>query len=440
MEKDSRTSLLKKNIFFSFVLKGWAGLVQVLLVPFTLFCLGNYENGIWMTISSILLWIDHLDIGLGNGLRNKLSAQLAHNDIEKARQSVSSTFFMLIFIIIPLALISLLFINTFDIYDLLNVDQTVVNNLNDILAVSIACISGTFIFKFIGNIYLGLQLPAVNNALVVGGQTLTLICIYILKIAGIHSLMYVAIAYTLSPLLVYLIAWSFTFNWKYPQLRPSFSSFNFKAVGELFNIGIKFFILQIAGIILFATSNVMVSHYFTPEMVTPYQIAYRYFSFTMMIFTIIAVPFWSATTDAYEKKDYQWISKSISSLHKILFLIAGCLVVMVLTSHFIYQIWVGKDVHIPSSITIGMACYMMIIIYSLCYSYFLNGFGKLHLQIIFTVFAAVIYFPLAKLLINYFDVSGMILALCLVNIPGAIINRTQFKKIMNGSARGIWTK
>ena len=97
MEKDSRTSLLKKNIFFSFVLKGWAGLVQVLLVPFTLFCLGNYENGIWMTISSILLWIDHLDIGLGNGLRNKLSAQLAHNDIEKARQSVSSTFFMLIF-------------------------------------------------------------------------------------------------------------------------------------------------------------------------------------------------------------------------------------------------------------------------------------------------------------------------------------------------------
>ena len=50
MEKDSRTSLLKKNIFFSFVLKGWAGLVQVLLVPFTLFCLGNYENGIWMTI------------------------------------------------------------------------------------------------------------------------------------------------------------------------------------------------------------------------------------------------------------------------------------------------------------------------------------------------------------------------------------------------------
>ena len=98
---DNRTSLVKKNIFFSFLIKGWMGLIQLLIVPITLFCLGSYENGIWMTISSILIWIDSLDIGLGNGLRNKLAAQLAHGDIEKARESVSSTFFMLIMIIIP---------------------------------------------------------------------------------------------------------------------------------------------------------------------------------------------------------------------------------------------------------------------------------------------------------------------------------------------------
>ena len=64
MGKDVRTSLINKNIFFSFLIKGWSGLVQLLIVPVTIFCLGNYENGIWMTISSILLWIDSLDIGL----------------------------------------------------------------------------------------------------------------------------------------------------------------------------------------------------------------------------------------------------------------------------------------------------------------------------------------------------------------------------------------
>lgn len=440
METDNRTSLVRKNIYFSFALKGWAGLVQLFLVPFTLFCLNNYENGIWMTISSILLWIDHLDIGLGNGLRNKLSAQLAHGDIQKARESVSSTFFMLILIILPLALTAIFLINCFDVYSLLNIDRSIIGNLNDILTVSIACVSGTFIFKFIGNIYLGLQLPAVNNALVVGGQTLTLLCIFILKVCEIHSLMLVAVAYTLSPFLVYVAAWPVTFHKKYRHIKPSLSCFNKSTVAELFQIGIKFFILQIAGIALFASSNIMISHFFSPEMVTPYQVAYRYFSFTMMIFTIIAVPFWSATTDAYERKDYQWISKSINSLHRILFLLAFCLVLMVIISGPVYHLWIRDRVAIPLSITVCMALYMMIIIYSLCYSYFLNGFGKLHLQIICTLMAAVIYFPLAWLLSRYFDVTGMLMALCLVNIPGAIVNQLQFNRIMTGKAQGIWIK
>ena len=95
MKSDDRSRLIRRNILFSFLIKGWSGVIQLLLVPVTLFCLGNYENGIWMTISSILLWVDSLDIGIGNGLRNKLSEQIANNDYEKARESVSSAFFML---------------------------------------------------------------------------------------------------------------------------------------------------------------------------------------------------------------------------------------------------------------------------------------------------------------------------------------------------------
>ena len=163
MNSELRTSRLKKNILFSFLIKGWAGIIQLLLVPITLFCLGNYENGIWMTISSILIWIDSLDIGLGNGLRNTLSAQIANNEIEKARESVSSTFFMLALIIIPICILLILVINFLDVYTLLNIEESKVPNLITVLSLSIAIVSATFIFKFIGNVYLALQLPAVNN-------------------------------------------------------------------------------------------------------------------------------------------------------------------------------------------------------------------------------------------------------------------------------------
>ena len=74
---NDRSCLLKKNILASFAIKGWAGIIQLLLVPITIHCLGNYINGLWMVISSVLIWIDSLDIGLGNGLRNKLSERIA---------------------------------------------------------------------------------------------------------------------------------------------------------------------------------------------------------------------------------------------------------------------------------------------------------------------------------------------------------------------------
>ena len=93
------------NIAGSILIKGWNCIVQLLLVPITLNCLNQYEYGIWLTINSILLWIDQFDIGLGNGLRNKLAEALAKGDKEKARRLVSTTFMMLIIIVIPIVLI-----------------------------------------------------------------------------------------------------------------------------------------------------------------------------------------------------------------------------------------------------------------------------------------------------------------------------------------------
>lgn len=100
---DKRSSAIYKNIIASFAIKGWSVLVQLMLVPLTLACLGVYENGVWLTISSVFLWIDNLDVGLGNGLRNKLAIYIAENNIPKAREMVSSTMAMLTVIIVPIA-------------------------------------------------------------------------------------------------------------------------------------------------------------------------------------------------------------------------------------------------------------------------------------------------------------------------------------------------
>lgn len=439
---EKRTRLLKKNIILSFLMKGWAGVVQLLMVPLTIICLGEYQNGVWLTISSFLIYTESLDIGLGNGLRNKLATYWAKGDMEKARQSVSSTFFTLILIMLPIAITLLILINTIDLYGLANVEPQIIDNLREVYSISTILVCAHFVIKFIGNIYLALQLPAVNNLLVVGGQTLALALLFLLsRQKGMDNmLLWVAIANTLAPLIVYLIAYPITFHMKFPELRPSLKYFRKDMVGELLGLGFQFFILQIAGILIFASSNFIISNVISPAQVTPYQVAYRYFSVTMMIFTVIGVPFWSATTDAYERGDIDWIKKSMKRLHLILIAIFLMLVAMVLAANLIYRIWVGSDITVPTSLTIGMALYLLIVITSLCYSYFLNGFGFLRLQLITTIISAIIYIPLAIALGHRFGTTGIVVALCLMNTPGVIVNMMQYNKIVNNKATGIWKK
>jgi len=436
-----RSSLLQKNILASFLIKGWSAIIVLLMVPATLHCLGDYKNGIWLTISSILLWIDNMDIGLGNGLRNKIAEYLAHGEVEHTRSLISSTFAMLTCIIIPVLLILLLLIYVCDPYPIFNASPSKVAHLEQVLMVTVTLVCTSFIFKLIGNFYMGLQLPAISNLLVALGQTLALLGTYIVLWSGSHSIMHIALVNTVAPLIVYLLAFPYTFLYKYPHLCPSFRLINLQEAKTVINMGVQFFIMQISGVILFMTSNILISNFFSPEMVTPYQITYRYFSVLLVIFTVVCMPFWNATTDAYQRNDMEWIRKATKKLRLMTIGFLFCLVVMILLSDTIYAIWIDRQTVIDIKMSIVMAVYIFILIYSMRYSYFINGIGKLRLQLYFTAAAAIVFIPIAYLTTQWsHDIIWFMIVMCLVNIPGLIVNRIQFSKLINGKAKGIWNK
>ena len=438
---NKRSSLLQKNILASFLIKGWSAVIVLLMVPATLHCLGEYKNGIWLTISSMLLWIDNMDIGLGNGLRNKIAEYLAHGERERTRSLVSSTFAMLTCIIIPVMLVLLLLIMVGNPYQIFNATPDKAPHLEQVLMVTVILVCTSFIFKLIGNFYMGLQLPAVSNLLIALGQTLALLGTYVVLYSGSHSLMHIALVNTAAPLLVYLLAFPYTFFYKYPHLRPSFMLINLQEAKAVINMGVQFFILQISAVILFMTSNLLISNLFSPEMVTPYQITYRYFSILLVIFTVVCMPFWNATTDAYQRGDMEWIRNATRKLRLMTIGFFICLVVMILLSDIVYAIWIDRQMVIDIRMSIVMATYIFIIIYSMRYSYFINGIGKLRLQLIFTTAAAVAFIPLAYLTTQWtHNIIWFMVVMCMVNIPGLIVNRIQFSKLINGKAKGIWNK
>ena len=438
---DNRTILLRKNIFANFLIKGISGIIMLLLVPLTLKCLGVYANGVWQTISAALILIDNLDIGLGNGLRNKLTEFVAKGDWNNARRAVSTTQFLLIGIILPFMIFLIVLVNSVDLYTLLNVDSTAIKYLPLTISICIALFCSTFILKFLGNIYLGLQLPAISNFLAMSGQPIILLLTYIAYKNNLHSLLDIATINLASPLLIYILAYPYTFYKRYPQLRPSFKFFSKAMTNCLFTMGVLFFLNQISSTIVLISSNMIVSRWFSPAMVTPYQIAYKYFSIPLIVFMVINAPIWSATTDAYQRNDIEWIKNSNHRMNKTLLSFGGIILAMIACSKYIYSIWIGSDIYIDIKLTISVGIYIYMMMLSLVYCYYLNGIGALKLQLFCTLIGVAVYLLFSFI---FFKLSGNILSITismgLSLIPNVICNKIQFTKIINKTAKGIWTK
>ena len=192
-----RTNKIKKNIGLSFIFKGADALVQLLLVPATLGYLNQYEYGIWLTLNSILLWINSFDIGLGNGLRNKLAEAVAKKDFSLAKSLVTTAFGMIAFLMLIIFAIGSIVIYNVDWHSVLGTNADSVPHLFSVVYISFSIFCVNFMVKFIGNIYLAMQMPSINNLMIMSGHLLALSIIIVLTHFTQGSLLYVAIAFSI---------------------------------------------------------------------------------------------------------------------------------------------------------------------------------------------------------------------------------------------------
>ena len=204
------------------------------------------------------------------------------------------------------------------------------------------------------------------------------------------------------------------------------------------NLGLKFFTIQIAVIILYQTSNVIISQLYSPAEVTPYNIVYKYFSIIPMIFSIIISPLWSAFTEAWIKQDLIWVNNTMKKLKLVSLILSLLTIIMAIFANFMYKLWVGADLFIAFSLTLTMAIYVILNLWNGIYSQFLNGVGKIKLQLVIAIIGSVINIPLSIFLCKNIGNCGVILSTVIVSMPGIFIYPIQYKKIINQNATGIW--
>lgn len=440
-DENNRSRNILKNIFLSFWVKGGSILVGLILIPMTIDYISPIQYGIWLTISSIISWMSFFDIGLGNGLRNKLTNAIAHNNYVDAKIYVSTTYGILTIISLCL-FVFFCILNPFISWNtFLNVPSSVHDNLSQIILIVLLSFCIQFVVQIINVVLTATHQPAMAGLLNLLGQIGILLVILILKYTVPGSLGVLVWVLALIPILVLLIGNFYFYSGKLSNIAPSLKAINFGYAKSILNVGGIFFFIQIGAIVLLQSNNIIISKVIGPSAVTEFNIAYRLFSVLTMAFTIIITPYWSGFTDAYAKEDFTWMKITLFRIRKIWVIMSLVIIpIIIFLSDNIYKFWVGINVHVPVSLSISMGFYVIGYTGMMLNCYFLNGIGKLRLQLLLYIAVCIINIPLSTYLGRLYGTSGVaVSSVCIFGVMGVIL-WIQSSKIINQKAFGLWNK
>lgn len=439
---DGRSKKMYKNTIAMIGIRGLSIIITLISAPIMLHHVDRADYGVLLTLTSIVGWVGMMDIGLGNGLRNKLPEFLKNKDFIYAKKIVSSCYATLaiyVAVIITIFLALSPFINWLSVLNSPTSDAEEIRKLADVVFITF-CIQ--FLLGLLNSILFAYQIPAFQSFFTFIGQLAALIALIIqVFIFNVTSVFQIGAVNCLIPVLVLFCGSIGLFRTKLKDIAPSFKLVDFRTVGGILSLGMKFFVLQMITIVLFQANTIIIAKVVGPEAVVEYNLAFKYISLLTMIFTIIITPVWSATTDAYIRKDFTWIKKTISFSQRVCLISILLGILMLFVSKFIYGIWLGKDAIDISYSTTGLI--LLYISFEMLYKVYgtiINGIGKVFAQMILTGIIAVIYIPLALLLGSLWGLSGVLIANVIVFALNYIWAKLQCNRLINQTATGIWNK
>lgn len=430
--RNSRTGKLLVNSVSSLLLKGFSILTSFVMVPLCLQAVSEREYGLVLTITSIVNWIAFLDIGIGNGLRNKLSQAIAEGNEALGRKYISTAFYY-ITIIFSALLLAYSFLHPFlNWYSLLGIQPSDVANLSSCVYIVIAVFTVRFVLQLVGVVLLADQKVYLHDAIMPVSNVLSLGLIFAFYTTGTANFQNVMLAISSTPLLVLIFFNFYFFRGRYRNLSPAFGQVDHTLRNELLSLGYRFFLLQVCGLIIFSTSEILVARLMDMKSVTVFNITSRYFGISFLLANMVMASLWSAFSSAWFQRDFAWIAGMIRKMHYINIGFICMNIILFFAFRPLTQLWLGRELVIADHLALAMIIYNAQLIFNNVFSMFLNSTGNLNLQLISGIIGAAVNIPLTILLIRHTHLG--LTAVCLANIisllPGSVITSIQTYRIL----------
>jgi O-antigen/teichoic acid export membrane protein len=393
MTPAARTRNALRQIRGAFAFKALGALAGFAAVPLMLRYLGAERYGVWSTVMSVAAWITLSDMGIGYGLRCKLTEALARNDRAGAGAYVSSAYTAL----------GALALAAFALF-LPASGQVGWQRLFNTAVIPEQALRGFVLltaFFVLAGMWSGLVNQVLNalqrSSAVVCGQmacnALSLLFAWVLLHTAAPSLPLMAGAYGLSLLASHagLSAWCYRRGLA-PLPRATIDRARLAALARL---GLQFFVLELGYVVTVSTGKVLILQMFGPQAVASYDVVFKLFGVVTVAHALVTMPLWSSYGDAYHRGDHAWIRATLRGQRRLFALLVPGIVLLALVARPLIGWWIGPAVAVPPGLVAGMAAFIAVFSWNNVHSTALNGMGVTAPQLRLSLLAIALTVPLS---------------------------------------------
>lgn len=390
--------------------KGMVLVVSAISVPITVRYLGVEQYGIWITISTTMAMLAVMDLGIANTLTNLISEAFAKDSRELAGKYAATAFWMMVLVAVGLGIAGWIAWPHLNWGYVFHVEG---GQLGDATSKAVAAAFVVFLIglpaglatKLLG----GYQEQRTANVFATIGSLLSLLAIVL--VVWLHGSLPVLVAgYAGAMVAANALCLLWLWSWHKPWLTPLPRRLDPSLARSIMQSGGLFFVLQLSGLVVFNSDNLVIAHFLSPADVTPYSVTWRIVSYAAVLQTLMTPALWPAYSEAFVRRDGAWIQKTYWRVMKLTMgVTAAFCVLFILFGRTIIRYWAGAAAVPPASLIVAMCAWILICTLMNNESCLLVAANEIRLQAWAGVIAAIVNLAATIWMVQRIGVLGVIM-------------------------------
>ncbi|MDA9146325.1 oligosaccharide flippase family protein [Gammaproteobacteria bacterium] len=397
----------------SYLARLGSGLVILITIPQVRQSLDPELFGVWMMLSSLIVFFGFADLGVGNSVLNYVSESNAKRNYNRLRQAVFSGY-------VVAATGSVVILAGWSLWRWLATEPTAlagvisvsnrdkVSDAFDLFFLTLAIVS---LLGLVQKIRLGMQRGYWNGISMFGCSIVTLVAVPVVleREMGLTGLVLATLGVQALGHFINTIALIFS------NTHIFFSKgglpFNKVVFFGVLRTGLVFFLMQISVALAFQSDAIVLIQVLGQEPYGDFAVVQKlFFLITSVVLAAIA-GLWAAFGDAIATKDFYWVRRALFKASLISLCVAGaCVIVLSWQMASLLEVWLGVRLHVPWQLLTVLSLWVVIESVANVMAAFMNAANILKAQVAIGAIMAMIAFLLKWPLVDYLGAYGSTLA------------------------------